>query len=268
MAAHRVEIRPPLPFRIGLYEAVTYGNRGIDLAYTNPLGFLVAMTQDIYDRSGTDDKKVVGFDFQVDVKTVSVYGEFLIDRLFVLDAADAEQETPASTFAQLAGLRWANPFGWAGSDFDVEYAHLDPQVYFHKDSDPTRAFLSEGELIGHWLGPNADGVYAAWSAPLPHRSRLRLLFEQTRHGFINGKRGVELGFFDLKQSDKRWITGDIGTERILALSWMRHAWPTRLGALDTTLTAARVERSGAFPDDHGWLFEIRLKWRLGWSAVL
>ncbi len=268
VAAHRVEVRPPLPFRVGLYEAVAYGNRGIDLAYTNPVGFFLAMTQDIFDRSGTDDKKLVGLDVVVDLHPVQLYAELLIDRVFVLDAASEAEDTPISSFAQLAGLRWSNPLGWAGSDLDVEYAHLDPQVYFHKDGDPTRAFLSEGELLGHWLGPNADGLYVAWSSPpLRHAGNVRVFFEQTRHGIVDGKRGVDLGFFGLLQKDKDWITGARAVERIYALGWQRTGWPTGLGTLDTALTAARVVRSGAALDDDGWLLEMRLRWRVDWSSA-
>lgn len=268
VAAHRVEIRPPLPFRVGLFESVAYANRTIDLAYTNPVGFLLAMSQDIYDRSGTDDKKQVGIDFVIDLRPVSLYGEFLIDRVFVLDAAEQGEGSPASSFAQLAGLRWANPFGLRGSDLDLEYAHLDPQVYFHKDGDVGRSLLHEDELIGHWLGPNADGLFAAWtSPPIANAGRVQLFFEQARFGIIDGQRGVDLGFFDLQRQDKEWITGDHAVERILALSWVRRAWPTGWGALDTTLTAARVERSGAFTDDDGWLIELRLIWQVGgWAA--
>ena len=263
VAAHRVEIRPPWPLRLGLFEAVAYGDRGIDLAYTNPVGFFLAMTQDIFDRSGTDDKKLIGVDVALDVRSLHVYAELLVDRVFVLDAAEEAEESPISSFAQLVGLRWANPLGWADTDLDVEYAHLDPQVYFHKDGDPTRALLSEGELIGHWLGPNADGFFVAWSSPALRRAgRLRLFFEQTRHGIVDGQRGTELGFFGLLGKDKRWITGAHAVERIWALTWERHTWPTRFGTLDTALTAAHVGRSGAAPDDDGWLLELRLRWQL------
>ena len=268
VASHRVEIRPPLPFRIGLFESVAYGNRPIDLAYTNPIGFFVAMTQDITDRSGTDDKKVLGVDFQADIQPVSLYAELLVDRVVVLDAGQDGPDSEISSFGQLFGLRWANPFGWRGSDLDVEYAHLDPQVYFHNDGDETRSLLSEGELMGHWLGPNAGSVHAALaSPPIGRAGTLQLSYEHSRYGILDGKRGTELGFIGLKKRDKQWITGAQGIERIMALRWERRAWPTGWGDLDTAVGAARVVHTGAFRPAKGWLVEMRVQWKLGWSSV-
>ncbi len=269
LAAHRFEFRLPGPATLGLVEAVAYGGRGIDLAYANPVGFLVAMTQDIVDRSGTDDKKVVGADLRLDLPPLTLYGEFLLDRLVVLDSADDGEEAGISSFAELVGLRWANPFGLAGADLDLEYAHLDPQVYFHHDHDIRRALvtddrLGEGRLVGHWLGPNADGLYAALRLPpLRDWGRLELEFEQARWGLVDGLRGAELGFFDLKKKDKEWLVGEVATERWLALSWERHGWRGPLpGTLDWRLSLAHVARSGAW-EGSGWQAELRLNWRLG-----
>jgi len=266
MAAHRFTLHLPAPFTLGLYEATAWGGRGIDLGYANPAGFLVAITQDIYDRSGTDDKKVVGADLRVDLPPVTLYGEFLLDRLVAREKAEAGGDAAISSFAQLAGLRWANPLGWAGADLDLEYAHLDPQVYFHHDGDLRRAFLTEdrlgeGAVIGHWLGPNADDLFVRLGLPPAAWGRLALSFEQARWGLIDGERGVETGFAGLLKKDKAWITGARAVERVLAASWDWRA-PDRWtpGRWDGRLTVARVERSGAWSGD-GWQAELRLNWR-------
>lgn len=272
MAAHRIEVHPPGPARLGLYEAVAFGGRGIDLAYVNPVAFLVAVTQDLFDRSQADDKKILGADLQLVLPPVRVYGEFLLNRLVALDSAPEGQESEISSYAQLAGLRLADPLGWSGSDLHVEYAHLDPEVYFHRDRDPRRAFLTEGELIGHWAGPNADVVFAAWTAPpFPRFGTVRLEVEQIRWGNVEGLRGSEMGFIGMKKNEKRWITGSVERERIFSLHWNRPSWGLPvLGTLDAEFTGARVERSGAWSEatsQDGWQAEFRLLWRgeMSWN---
>jgi len=271
-AMHRFELRPPGPLSIGLWEAAAYGGRGIDFGYANPVGFLVAMTQDIADQSGTDDKKVVGADFRLDLAPLTLYAELLLDRLVALDVADQSDDPAISSFAQLAGLRWANPFGLSGADLDLEYAHLDPQVYFHHDHDPRRSLtrddrLGEGALLGHWLGPNADALHAAFRLPPAGWGRLDFELELVRWGLVDGKRGDEIGFFHLTKDEKEWITGDVVEERVLRLSWERRDWPVPAGRLDSRLTVARVDRQGpegvaqAYLEDDGWQVELGLNWR-------
>lgn len=267
LAAHRIELRPPGPVRLGLYEAVAWSGRGIDLAYANPASFLVAVTQDLFDRAAAseganiDDKKVIGLDFAADVAPVSLYGEFLVNRIVTLDAGQGPN-SEATTWAQLVGLRLANPLGLAGADLDLEYAHLDPEVYFHKDRDPGLAFLSEGELLGHWLGPNADSFRARLAMPIGARlGTAALSFDRSRWGVIDGRRGTELGFFSLRKGDKHWITGRVAEERVLAVEWRHEASRLPAGVvLDAETRLARVERSGMHQRD-GWQAELRLTCR-------
>lgn len=277
VAVHRIELRPPGPLSLGLYEAAAYGGRGIDLGYLNPVAFLVALTQDIADQSGTDDKKVVGADARLDLPPFTLYGEFLLDRLVAFDSAEpAGDGAGISSFAELAGLLWASPFGLAGADLELEAVHLDPQVYFHHDRDIRRAFLrddrlGEGRLLGHWLGPNADGLYAALRLPPAARwGRFGLEFEQCRWGLVDGRRGEEFGFIGLAKRDKAWLVGERSIERVWRLVWERRDWRAPVaGRLDLRCGLARVERSGLWPADaggrvpgDGWQLEFVLDWRL------
>jgi hypothetical protein len=261
LAAHRIELRPRKNLRLGLYEAAVWTGRGIDLAYANPVSFILAVTQDLYDRAGVDDKKVLGFDLAADIAPVSFYGEVLLNRIVTLDASDGP-ESQASTWAQLVGLRWAGPLGLDGADLDLEYAHLDPEVYFHKDNDPGRALLTEGELVGHWLGPNSDSFHAALEMPIGMQfGHAALMFERSRWGVIDGLRGTDLGFIGLTKEEKRWITGLVEEERIYSARWRRDAlrWPARL-LLDAEARLAWVDRSGMRTPD-GWQAELRLTLR-------
>lgn len=269
LAAHRIELRPPGPVRLGIYEAVAWSGRGVDLGYANPVAFLLAVSQDLFDRAAAagdaniDDKKVIGFDFAAEIAPVSLYGELLINRIVTLDANQGP-DSDATTWAQLGGLRWANPLGLTGADLDLEYAHLDPEVYFHKDRDPGRALLSEGELLGHWLGPNTDSFHARLGMPVGARfGAVAVSFERSRWGVIDGLRGTEIGFFHLRKRDKRWITGRVEAERIFAAEWRREAFRLSTGfGLDAEARLARVDRSGMRTRD-GWQAELRLTCRAG-----
>ena len=264
-AAHRFELHPRESWSLGIYEAVAWGGRGLDLAYANPLGFFVAMTQDIWDRAAADDKKVIGVDFRVRMAPLSFYGEWLVNRIVTLDAAEDGDEAGITSMAQLAGVSWANPFGLSGADLQIEYAHLDPEVYFHPDGDSRRSLLSEGELIGHWAGPNSDDLHLAFRFPEMRAGLFRLEFEQVRWGLIEGMKGAEFGFLGLTKAEKKWIVGEIFSERSFALFWEKRGWKTPLaGELDSILSLARIEQGGT-GSDSGWQAELRLAWR--WSAV-
>jgi hypothetical protein len=264
-AAHRFEFHPQDSWSLGVFEGVAWGGRGIDLAYANPLGFFVAMTQDIWDRSSTDDKKILGVDFRVRRAPVTFYGELLVNRVVTLDAAAEGDSAGITSLAQLLGLRWANPFGLSGADLDIEFAHIEPEVYFHPDGDSRRSLLSEGELLGHWAGPNTDHLFAAFRFPETPAGVFHLEFEQVRWGLVDGLTGAEFGFIGVTKSEKKWIIGEIATERIFALRWEKRDWRPALGGrLDTILALARVDRGGVW-EGGGWQAEMRVNWR--WERV-
>ena len=264
-AAHRFELHPRDNWSLGVFEAVAYGGRGIDFAYLNPVGFFVAVTQDVWDRAGVDDKKVLGFDFRLRHAPVEVYGEFLINRVVTLDAADDGDESGITSLAQLVGLNWANPMGLAGADLKLEYAHLDPEVYFHPDGDSRRSLLSEGEVIGHWAGANSDVLFAAFRFPEFRAGLFRLEFEQARWGLVDGMIGNQFGFIGLTKAEQEWLVGDIVSERTLSLHWEQRDITFPLaGRLDSRISLARVMRTGAW-ESEGWQMEARLTWR--WSRV-
>ncbi len=260
-AGHRIELALRHNLHFGAYEAAAWGGRGIDLGYLNPVGFIVAMTQDIYDRFGADDKKILGGDLRYDVAPFTFYGEFLLNRLVSGDAAKLGPDSDISSFAELAGGHWSDPAGWSGADLEAEYAHLDPEVYFHKDGSLLRSFVESGEIIGDWAGPNADALHLV--VTLPPRDgwgTVQASFQQVRWGVINGLRGTQLGFIGLEKKDKGWITGLVQTERIPMLSWSRPGWRVFVpGRFDTVVNVARVIRTGDWSGS-GWQAEIRLRW--------
>ncbi len=262
-AAHRFELHPRDSWSLGVFEAVAYGGRGIDFAYLNPVGFFVAVTQDVWDRAGVDDKKVLGFDFRVRRAPVEIYGEFLINRVVTLDAADDGDESGITSLAQLIGLNWANPLGLAGADLKLEYAHLDPEVYFHPDGDSRRSLLSEGEVIGHWAGANSDVLFAAFRFPEFRAGLFRLEFEQARWGLVDGLTGNQFGFIGLTKAEQEWLVGDIVSERTVSLHWEQRdiSFPLA-GRADSRISLARVVRTGAW-ESAGWQMDARLTWHWG-----
>jgi hypothetical protein len=261
LAGHRFEVAFPFRARVGIYEAVVWGGRGPDLAYLNPIAFLVPITQDLADRAGVDDKKILGGDCTLDLHPVTLYGEFLLNRLVALDSAVGGESAQISSFAELIGARWADPFGFPGVDLDGEYSHVDPEVYFHSDGDPRRAFLTEGEIIGHWVGPNADVLTLSITGPpIRRQGTLKLEFEQIRWGLLDGKRGGQAGFVGMEKKDKRWIVGPKQVERTFALRWTRDGFraPVR-GVMNTSILLANVARTGAW-SGRGWQAEMRISW--------
>ena len=229
-----------------------------DLGSEDAMFFMAPVAGEYFVRVLSNDD--VG-DYGLLIETLGIAPPIAIDELIWNRIEGGDKDAYRLNIDDAGGFLTLALVGQDRMDLDLEYAHLDPQVYFHHDQDPRRHLLSEGELLGHWLGPNADGFYAALSLPAAG-GRLRLDFEQCRWGLLDGLTGLEAGFTDMTRGEKRWLTGQLASERMLGLHWER-AWredsPVRM---DTRLSVARVARGGEWSGG-GWLLELELKARIG-----
>ena len=174
-SAHRLELSVGRGIDIGLHELVIYGNRGIEIAYLNPiLPYLVAQHS-----LGDRDNVSLGFDFTVNrVRNLKFYGEFFIDDLF--EPWDVFSDFWGNKLALTLGGYWINPLGWANSGIRWEYTRIEPYVYTHDDSVNVYEHYDFG--LGHFLQPNSDGLF--FLAECQPRLSFKIAFEfrSVRHG--------------------------------------------------------------------------------------
>lgn len=174
ITAHRIDVRVfPWLFLAGS-ESVIYGNRDIELQYLNPIMPYHIAEQHL----GNRDNNTIGFDFTLFPKRGhKFYGELFLD-----DFTTAENPFRyyGNKFAFLVGYHGTNPLGIANLDLKSEYTRIEPYVYTH--DYPINVYKNYDQIIGHWLGPNADALFLEMSYLFNRDFKMSLLTERVRHG--------------------------------------------------------------------------------------
>jgi len=171
-ALHRFQVQPWDWLQLGLYEMVTYSNRGVDLAYINPLYPIRGAELDGGDR----DNGFLGLDATVrPFPGVELYGELLIDDLDARRLGSAGDKD--SQFAVQGGVVVSAP---TGTDLYLDYARVDPKVYTHRFR--LNAFENREFTVGHPIGPNADQIAVGLRQWLPWRGWVRGRVARVRKG--------------------------------------------------------------------------------------
>lgn len=182
LAGHRLEIAPVAWMNVGLHEIVIYGERGMELAYLNPIMFYRSAEHFLGDR----DNATMGLDVEVrPVSGVRVYGEWFVDDFSV---ARLGENWYGNKVAWLAGLHLTNPLGLPRSDWRMEYVRIEPYVYSH--TFPINVYENYDTILGHPAGPNADLLYGEWLFWGSRHWQLLFSAERYRHGANPAGRNV------------------------------------------------------------------------------
>lgn len=182
LASHRLEIAPASWLNVGVHETVIYGERGVELAYLNPLMFYRSAEHFLGDR----DNATMGLDVEVrPVHGVRVYGEWFVDDFSV---ARLGENWYGNKVAWLAGFHLTNPLGLPRSDWRAEYVRIEPYVYSH--TFPINVYENYDTILGHPAGPNADLLYGEWLFWGSRHWQLLFSAERYRHGANPVERNV------------------------------------------------------------------------------
>lgn len=150
LTAHRVGFQVTDWLYLSLYESVIY-DFGFELAYLNPLSFyyVTEITQ------GTDDNKLGGADFIVNLPNVEIYGSFFADdwdanRPFSLNASHNE-------WAGILGTRYVGLL--PGLTLTAELVYVSHWMYTHfswqSATEVGRSYQHYGSNLGHFLDQNS-----------------------------------------------------------------------------------------------------------------
>jgi len=182
LAAHRLDVRPWRWLQIGLHETVIYGERGVELAYLNPISFYRSAEHFLGDR----DNAMLGMDVELRPRrNLRVYAELLLDDFSVSRLGD---NWYGNKTAWLAGAHLTNPLGLRHSDWRVELVHIEPYVYSH--TFPINSYKNYGTPLGHWAGPNSELLFGEWLYWLSRRWQFKLQATHYRHGANPADRNV------------------------------------------------------------------------------
>lgn len=184
VSAHRLDLRL---FRnklhLGLTEAVLFGGpgRNVEFAYANPfITYFGAVVNDpqkyIFGGKGN-----LFADFEIKVypySKLALWTEIMVDD-FQVDRGKVADLEPAE-WGLLVGGQIADPFGWLGSDFWLEYVRITNRTYNAYVS--WERWVSCNRPIGYYLGNDFDRLEARMSHWLNSNLRFYLGVVRMRRG--------------------------------------------------------------------------------------
>lgn len=152
IAMNRIKLSFPDFMDFGVGEMIVYSDRGIDLAYFNPLLFYKFAEMSLQDRDN-------GL-FFIDAKTnfwrnLEFHGTFFLDENLLGHLQHLSRYSNKTAY-QL-GAMWYQPLGLCDLSLFVEYTKIRPYTYSHTNNKNT--FTAFDQILGHRIGPNADEIF-------------------------------------------------------------------------------------------------------------
>ena len=154
IAVHRLDFTPADNIRISIGESVVYGGRGLEPVYALP--FVPYWTAQA-DLSNSDNLQII-IDWEVIKRRLGrFYGTLYLDEWDLVDTFSSESSRNWAGIliggtVNLQSLPW-RPL------LRLEWTHLTPYVYVHRS--PVNTFNHYGVPLGHWIGPNGEGIFAS-----------------------------------------------------------------------------------------------------------
>lgn len=167
---HRFSVRPSWG-EIAFWESVIYSDRGLDLAYLNPLSFLKSLEHQLHDR----DNSIMGMDF-----TLRPLSNLIIKTTFLLDDI---------IFEKIGTGYWSNKTAFNiatiystdfNIDFGLEYARVEPYTFSH--FSPKNNYTNDNQQIGSELPPNSEQYGLLLNYWLGQRFPIKLALKYIQHG--------------------------------------------------------------------------------------
>ena len=153
IAVHRLDFTPADNIRIGIGESVVYGGRGLEPTYALP--FVPYWTAQA-DLSNSDNLQIV-IDWEViKRKSGRFYGTLYLDEWDLVNTFSSESSERKWGAILLGGTVNIQSPSWRPL-VRLEWTRLTPYVYVHRS--PVNTFEHYGAPIGHWIGPNGDGIF-------------------------------------------------------------------------------------------------------------
>ncbi len=207
VAAHRLEYCPWQWLVVAINEAVVWGERGLDLAYINPLAFFYSAQH-----SGGDcDNVLMCGDFKIIYPTKgTLYGALLIDDMKTSAIGTSDI---ANKIGYLCGISTSS-LGISGCEIGLEYLRLDPFVYTH--IYPINRYTHWRANLGSDLKPNSDRLTLWGQYRLIRQLVLDCNISRNRHGTLGGSpEDVRPEGFDEKEASllsgtrSNWIRSEV-----------------------------------------------------------
>lgn len=175
IATNRLKLSFPDFMDFGVGEMIVYSDRGIDIAYLNPLLFYKFAEMSLQDR----DNGLVFLDFKTNfLKNLELQGTFFLDENLIGHLQNLSRFSNKTAY-QFGGM-WYEAFGLSDLSLIAEYTKIRPYVYTHDNNKDN--FTSFGQIIGNHIGPNSDQIFGSASYNINEWIRPTVSYSYTRSG--------------------------------------------------------------------------------------
>jgi hypothetical protein len=224
LALHRLEIRPASHFHLAVGEAILYGTTSAPhWAFLNPLLFFHGEQM-----NGPQTGNVLG-SLQatwMPLHNLTIYGDLLIDDVQIEKQEAGDHEPDEYGFT--AGLRWADPLRWRGTEFYAEYCRISNRTYNGQGGEWEK-WLHRRMPLGHFLGNDFDRLLTGIQIWPESAWRLQLQFEHRRCGEGRIDKPFDTPWMDQPESEdysEPFPTGIVeSSDRLLCgLDWQPVWW--------------------------------------------
>ena len=159
-----------------------------------------------------------------------------------------------------------DPIGVDNTDITLEYARVDPWTYTHKGTlqDPPipTAYKHFDEPLGHWIGPNADDLFARIGWQISKNISVDISYNRIRHGEVGGN------IYDAPidyEKDKNFLEGTVEKRRSIefGLGYTTfHRFEMRAYYKYTNIRNKQEEEAKLPRDD-----KRKQSWKPGWNIA-
>jgi hypothetical protein len=160
LASHTLTIRPTRGLDIALGESIIYSDE-LEYVYLIPITFF-RLADHYLSRQNNSAGSNVQFFGSVSskghIKNTHLYGSIIIDEITLNGLFDSYSQRNQLGFT-LGGSVTDLPIN--NLTLKLEYSKIYPYVYKHYIS--TTTYTSASYVMGHWMGDNADQIYASLS---------------------------------------------------------------------------------------------------------
>ena len=158
LASHTLTLTPLKGLDVSLGESIVYSDK-LEISYLMPIMFF--RLADHYLSNGNNDagsnsQFFLGVSSKNNIKNTHIYGTWFIDEITASGLFDSQKQRNQFGFTLGASV---TDLPIDNLTLTAEYTRINPFVYSHYI--PTQTYESSSYLMGHWMGYNADLIYAS-----------------------------------------------------------------------------------------------------------
>jgi hypothetical protein len=194
--------------RLAVGESIIFNDR-LKFGYIVPINFFRALSHYNGEQNKTNANQITNSQFftQLNVRNIipntHLYGTFFVDEMSFKNFFNKDLQRNHSGYTVGATVtNWPLENGFAG----VEYTRTRPYNYLHRV--PAQAYTSDNQILGHWIGANADQFLTSYTYRLLRGLNASVTYYNIRKGNIGE---------DHNETGTPFLQGEVST--ISNLSW-------------------------------------------------